>query len=142
MRHQAEGWRQHSEASTEGATEEINYQREELSAERLETEDLQQYLQDVLVELEEKNQTVEDWEEWHWNNYGQEDGPEDQEEVQQHQPPLLQSQQAPRDQVPTTPCPAPATPQVLHGVVPSVFYPHLRYQTLLEQGSRTIHHLK
>ena len=124
LRHQAEEWRQHSEAITESATEEINYQRQELSAERLETNDLQQYLQDMLVELEDKNQTVEDWEEWYWNNYGQEgDGPEEQEEVQQHQPPLLQSQQAPRDQVPTTPCPAPATPPVLHGVVPSSLLP-------------------
>ena len=143
LRHQAEEWRRHSEAITESATEEINYQRQELSAERLETNDLQQYLQDMLVELEDKNEIVEDWEEWYWNNYGQEgDGPEEREEVQQQQPPLLQSQQAPRDQVPTTPCPAPATPPVLHGVVPSSLYPRLCYQTWLEQGSRTIHHLK
>ena len=32
LRHQAEEWRQHSEAITESATEEINYQRQELSS--------------------------------------------------------------------------------------------------------------
>ena len=68
---QATEWRQHSDVITENARAEIDHQRQELDAERLETNDLQQYLQETMDELWQEEYAVEEWEQWHAEEYGQ-----------------------------------------------------------------------